>query len=256
MRRFSLVCVAMVSLGSVAQANMFKPSFKQQLDLGQRAAVDVRKQEKIVDEKDWRVQRMRKVAETLIAKIPAEEFKKKPYKFSFDLIDKKEINAFALPGGPIFFYTGLFDKFKTEDELAAVLGHEMAHVREEHWANGYGKRQERELGIAAILILTRANRTMVDVASISNDLVFNLPYSRNDENRADRGGFNLMIDAGYNPEGMFKLFDILAEASKGGPPEMLRTHPEDKNRKKNTQKWIDEAKSKGRQFPPSRAMVK
>ncbi|MBS1705885.1 MAG: M48 family metalloprotease [Armatimonadetes bacterium] len=239
------------------KADPFKPGFKQQVELGQKAAAQIRNEEKIVKESDPRVQLMRKVAQKLTAHIPENEIKKHPYKWSFDLVDSKEVNAFALPGGPIFFYTGLFEKFSTVDELAAVLGHEMTHIREEHWANAYADQQKRNLGITAVLMIIRANQDMVNIASISNEVLLSLPYSRGQESKADRSGFRLMVDAGYNPKGMLDLFDTLAKAGGGGgTPEFLRTHPADKSRKNEAQKLIDAESKKGTKFPATTPMPK
>lgn len=251
-----LVLSVAVTLTATAQADMFKPSFRQQVELGQRAANQIRKEEKVLPASDWRVKMLRRVADRLVAKIPSEERKKKPYAFTFDVVESKEVNAFALPGGPVFFYTGILAKMETEDEVAGVLGHELAHVREEHWASAYADSQKRELGLTALLLLTRANRDLVNLASISNDLIFNLPYSRRNESRADKSGFELVVDAGYNPQGMVNVFEMLSKSDGGrGMPEFLKTHPDAANRVKTIQKMVDDAKAKGAQFPAMRSIT-
>lgn len=206
-------------------ADAFKPSKKDQVSLGKRAATEVRKQEKIVPESDQRVQMMRSVAAKLFAADPTP--KGDPWEFSFDMIDKKELNAFAFPGGPIFFFAGLVDKFETEDQLAGVLAHEITHVRKEHWAYAYADQQKRAAGLSLLLILIRANRTVSDLASISNDLLLTLPFSRKHETESDDRGFEMMIKAGYNPQGMVDSFTVLKGGGKSQKGmEWLSTHPD------------------------------
>jgi predicted Zn-dependent protease len=233
-----------------ADADMFKPSAKDQVRLGKRVAQDIRKEEKVLPASDPRARMLRSVASRLLATIQDEG--DKPWEYSFDVIEDKDLNAFALPGGPVFFYTGLIDKMKTEDEMAAVLAHEITHTRREHWARAYADQQKRQLGLSLILILARANSTITDVASIANELVITLPYSRRMETEADDVGFDMMVKAGYNPQGMVDVFTMLRESSKGGkPPEFLSTHPDDKNRIRRLQ---DKIAKQGRRFPPQRLL--
>lgn len=218
-----------VALVSASHADMFKPSKSDQVKLGLRAAVDIRRQNRVLPNDDPRVQLLREVAGRLLAASP--ETRGEPWQYSFDVINNKAVNAFALPGGPTFFYTGLFDKLKTEDQLAAVLGHELTHTRKEHWANAYASQQKRALGLSVLLLVFRANKSITDLASISNDLLVTLPFARKDETQADDIGFDMMVRAGYNPQGMADVFQILRDSAKGGkPPEFLSTHPDDKGR--------------------------
>jgi len=208
---------------------MFKPSKSDQVKLGVRAAADIRRQNRVLPNDDPRVQLLREVAGRLLAASP--DTRNEPWQYSFDVINNKQVNAFALPGGPTFFYTGLFDKLKTEDQLAAVLGHELTHTRKEHWANAYASQQKRALGLSVLLMVFRANKSITDLASISNDLLVTLPFARKDETQADDMGFDMMVRAGYNPQGMADVFQILRDSAKGGKtPEFLSTHPDDKGR--------------------------
>jgi predicted Zn-dependent protease len=208
---------------------MFKPSKADQVKLGLRAASEIRRKERVLPGSDPRVEKVREVAARLLAANP--DGKNEPWNYSFDVISNKQINAFALPGGPVFFYTGLLDRFRTEDQLAAVLAHELVHVRREHWAYAYADQQKRSLGLSVLLLLFRANRTVTDIASISNELLLTLPYARGHETQADDAGFEMMVRAGYNPQGMADVFKMLRQSSSGGkPPEFLSTHPDDRGR--------------------------
>lgn len=229
MRCLRLLVFLAAILGSVAPASaqFGKPSVSQQISLGERVADDVRKHYKVLPDSDPRVVELRKVGVRLLANIHDKE----TWHFTFDVIDGKEINAFSLPGGPTFFFTGLMDKLKTEDELAGVLGHEMTHVRRQHWAHQYAADMNRSLLLGLGLVFLHANETMADLASLGDQAVFELPFSRGEEHQADDGGYDLMTDAGYNPIGMVHVFQLLQATEPGGSqPEWMSDHPADKNR--------------------------
>lgn len=230
-----------------AQGDIFRPSKEDQVKLGTEAAAKVRKTEKLLPDDHPRVVLLRKAAQRILDAIPADQRRKEIWKFSFDVIDKKEVNAFAFPGGPIFFFNGLIDKLETEDQLAGVLAHEITHTRNQHWASAYADNMKRRLGIVAILTIINAGSTAFDIAGVADDLLVGLPYSRRHESEADRVGLELMVKAGYNPEGL--EFVMRMFASEGGRPwEFVSSHPDPNNRSKAIAKWIKES---GKTFPPS-----
>ncbi len=227
MKSFALLsALCLTGVAVDAHADAFKPSKKDQLSLGKRASKEIRSDEKIISASDRKVRMLRDVATRLLEADPTP--KTDPWEFTFDLIDRpKEMNAFALPGGPIYFFTGLYDKFETEDQLAGVLAHEITHVRKEHWAYAYADRQKRALGLSLLLVLTKANKTTQNLASISNDLLLTLPNSRKAESEADDIGLKMMVKAGFNPNGIVGAFKILSGGRKGSKgPEWLSTHPD------------------------------
>jgi len=250
MRHFhlSLAVAATLGLASGGYADAFKPSKADQVKLGQDASRQVRQNYKVLGSGDERVKVLRRAASKILATV---NDSKEPWEYSFDVIDSKEVNAFALPGGPTYFFTGLLNRMKSEDELAAVLAHELTHVRREHWAYQYADSQKRNLGLSLILILAKANRTVVDLASVGNSL-FDLKFSRTHESQADEQGMDMLIAAGYNPQGMVDVFTMLRETNKGGrPPEILSTHPDDGNRIKAMQNRIKGLKQT---FPPQKQL--
>ncbi len=250
MRCLSLSLAAVLTLGVAAQvqADAFKPSKADQVKLGREASKQVRQKHKMLGSGDERVKVLRRAASKLLATV---NDSKEPWEYSFDVIDSKEVNAFALPGGPMFFFTGLLNRMKTEDELAAVLAHELTHIRREHWAYQYADSQKRNLGLSLILILARANRSVFDLASVGNSL-FDLKFSRTHETQADVQGMDMLIAAGYNPDGMVDVFSMLRDASKGGkPPEILSSHPSDNSRIKAIQ---DRIKAMNKTFPPQKSL--
>ena len=244
MRRAFLLpalAAAALTVPATAPAQFKKPSSKDQIKLGQQAATEIRKKEKVLPASDPRVKTLRRVAQRLLSTIDDDE----PWEFTFDMIESKDINAFALPGGSVFFYTGLYDRLKTEDELAGVLGHELTHVRREHWAKRVAEQQKRNLLLTGLLILGKANNATAGVASLGNQL-YTMQFSRGDENDADIRGFKMMTDAGYNPQGMADVFRMLGSLG-GKQPEFLSDHPSDKNRVSRIEKLGTKS---GKSYPP------
>lgn len=159
------------------------------------------------------------------------------YPFEFHLLaDKDVVNAFALPGGQIFITEALFDKFDTEGQLAGVLAHEIGHVIGRHGAEHLAKQQlTAGLTGAAVIAASDPNnpgrsRASAAVAVAVGQLV-NMKYGRSDELESDRLGVRFMTQAGYDPNAMKGVMQILHESAKGSSsPEFLSTHPSSENR--------------------------
>lgn len=207
--------LALLPSAAHAKADPFKPGVQDQIKIGRQVSDQLHAKLKMVPETDERLRLIRQIAKNLLKTIPQDELTKNPWAFSFDVVDDKDINAFALPGGPVFFFRGLLNKLSTEDQIAGVLAHEVTHIRKQHWASAYADNQKRQLGIMALLLILRANRNVFDLASITDELVFSLPYSRKHESEADAVGFDMMVRAGYNPAGMTDVFKILMAAPGG-----------------------------------------
>ena len=148
------------------------------------------------------------------------------YDFEFTLLaDDQIVNAFALPGGQTFITDVLFDQL-TDDQLAAVMGHEIAHVIHRHGAERMHKQEFfQQLGGAAGVATGDATGAQIAHQMLNVAL---MKYGREDEHECDHFGLLYMAEAGYNPWGMVELLEILAEASSGAegrPPEILSTHP-------------------------------
>lgn len=218
-----LVAALAFGIAAPASAQFGKPSKEQQVQLGERAATELRSKEKVLPSYDDRVRKVREVGARLLATV---DDRNQPWHYTFDVLQNKQLNAFALPGGPTFFYTGLLDKMSTEDELAGVMAHELTHVRKEHWAYQYRDEQQKNLLLSLGLLIFRANRATADIASIGLDVLVNLPYSRKHETEADDGGYDMMVKAGYNPEGLADVFRLL-KSQGGKSPEFLSDHPAD-----------------------------
>jgi beta-barrel assembly-enhancing protease len=228
-------------LVSAANSQMFRPSKPDQLKAGKEYADKIRAESKILPATDVRVKLLRDLGTKLLATRTPAEIKREPWEFTFDVIDSKEVNAFAVPGGPIFFFTGLIDKMKTVDELAGVLGHEIIHVRREHWASSVNSAQEKSAiltGLGSIFGLSRDTMTIVDAV---RQFGLDMPNGRGQERESDTFGFDSIVKAGFNPEGMALVFETFRSLKgSGSSPEFLSTHPDDKSRIDNIRRRVVE----------------
>ena len=171
------------------------------------------------------------------------------FQYHFFLIEKDELNAFTVPGGNIYCFTGLFDKLKSDDEIAAVLAHEIGHCAARHTI----KKMQAALGYNLVGSLIFTTLKMGDqvkrLLSVSSNTVMNLvfsAYSRQDELEADRLGIKYLNLSGYNMNGMLQTFQILKQASTGPkPPLILQTHPYIEDRIEAAKKEIQRIKSGG-----------
>ena len=152
-----------------------------------------------------------------------------PYRYDFHLLrDPEAINAFALPGGQIFITYALFKKLENEDQLAGVLGHEIGHVVGRHSAERMANQGLTQGIISGVMVGADQGAGQM-AAMIAN--VVNMKYGRGDELESDDLGVKFMIDAGYQPEEMIGVMQILKAAA--GPdrtPEFQSTHPDPENR--------------------------
>jgi predicted Zn-dependent protease len=155
---------------------------------------------------------------------------KSPYKFSFHVLaDARTVNAFALPGGPIFITEGLLRLLKSEAELAAVLGHEIGHVIARHSSERLAKQQLTQ-GLLGALVVGSGDYTTAQIGQVVGSMI-NMSYGRDDELEADSLGIRLMAEGSYDPRAMIRVMEVLAKASGGSrQPEFFSTHPAPENR--------------------------
>ncbi len=169
--------------------------------------------------------RLRVIAQRLIPYTYEWNERARQWRWEVNLIGSAQINAFCMPGGKIAFFTGILDKLKlTDDEVAMVMGHEMAHALREHARERIGKtaatRGAIEIG-AALLGLGSGGRYL---AGMGGQLL-TLQFSRSDESEADLVGIELAARAGYDPHAGVTLWQKMAAANKSAPPQWISTHP-------------------------------
>ncbi|WP_353517650.1 M48 family metallopeptidase [Thalassotalea sp. SU-HH00458] len=149
--------------------------------------------------------------------------------------DSPQVNAFALPGGKIGVYTGILQVTENQDQLAAIIGHEVAHVIERHSNERLSSNQLTQIGAAAgSAILTQQGvenkETWLMAGMAIAQYGFLMPYSRMHESEADIVGQDLMARSGFQPKAAIALWQNMAKQSKGAPPEFLSTHPSNQTR--------------------------
>jgi predicted Zn-dependent protease len=180
------------------------------------------------------VQRVRAIAGRLIAQTGAFRPDAPGWKWETHVITSNEVNAWCMPGGKIAVYTALIEKLKlTDDELAAVMGHEIAHALREHGRERVSQQMATgvAVGIAsAVLGLGGIGGQLADMVA---QVTFTLPNSRLHEQEADRIGVELAARAGYDPRGAVTVWQKMAQAGGGGTPQFLSTHPSPENRIKD-----------------------
>ena len=211
-----------------------------QHQLGLQAAAQVYQQMPVLPDSSPETQYIRKLGEKLVATIPSQY----SWPFEFHVIAQKEINAFALPGGPMFVNLGTITAAGDEAELAGVMAHEMAHVYMQHSAKQADKAQWTGLlaGLAGAALGATVGQGMLgQLGQMGIALTaqgFSLKYSRSDESQADEVGAIILYKAGYNPQSMADFFRTLAAQGGQIPPQILSDHPNPGNREQAIEKEI------------------
>lgn len=168
--------------------------------------------------------------------------------WEFIVFEDPALNAFAMPGGKIGFYTGLIELAGNDDEIAVVMGHEIAHVLLKHGNQRVSAELLRMLGGAALAYGVRDQDQQTQVAvmtayGVGSEVGAMLPYSRHHENEADEVGLILMTMAGYNPEAAAIFWRKMQQEAGGSPPQWLSTHPNPANRIQNLERQAAELKA-------------
>jgi Zn-dependent protease with chaperone function len=216
--------------------NRFTP--KQDVELGREAAAQVRQEYPII--KDDRIARyLKERGERLVAAAPA-ELKDPLFEYSFTAVNLKEINAFALPGGPMFVHRGMFDAAEAEAEVVGVMAHEISHVLLRHGTANVSKAQNPWLQIGQIagaiggaMVGGSAGSAIAQGSQMGLGAIV-LRYGRDFEKQADLLGAQIMARAGYDPRALARMFETIERETKGSgggnTPEWLSSHPNPGNR--------------------------
>ncbi|KAH7359577.1 peptidase family M48-domain-containing protein [Pyrenochaeta sp. MPI-SDFR-AT-0127] len=218
--------------------NIISPSMEEMIG---KASVDQVKEEykgRILPDHDPRVRQVTKVLERLLPFAEGEGLKGMDWEVR--VIDSPEQNAFVAPGGKVFVFTGILPLCGDEDGIAAVLGHEIAHVVAHHTAERMSQAPLILLGVLAL--------SMFDVSLYSGkmliDLFLSMPASRKHEAEADYIGLMMMAQGCYRPEAAMNFWARMEKLGQRGPPQILSTHPSNHNREEKIREWLPKAQEK------------
>jgi predicted Zn-dependent protease len=175
--------------------------------------------------------RVRAIAQRLIPATAAFRPDAPQWAWEVNVISSGEVNAWCMPGGKMAVYTGLIEKLKvTDDELAAVMGHEIAHALREHGRERMSQAYAQQVGLSVVGAALGLGQGGMQLAQLATDVTFNLPNSREHEMEADRVGVELAARGGYDPRSAVTLWQKMGQAGGSGPPQFLSTHPSPANR--------------------------
>ena len=206
--------------------NMFSP--QQDIEVGQQVSMDAERQLPMLE--NARVDDyVNALGRRLAAKAPGEKY---PYRFK--VVNDRAINAFALPGGPIYINRGVIDAADSESQLAGVIAHETAHVALRHGTNQASKASAAQVPLAILGGILGSTSTTAMLAQLGGSFAVNsvlLKYSRTAETQADVMGTQILYDSGFDPRAMGQFFEKIEEQQKGsGPVEFFSNHPSPDNR--------------------------
>lgn len=227
----ALACPAWAQTKIVVPQNKY--SVQEDIQLGQEAAQEVKKELPMLD--DDRVDDyVEDIGRRLVNAIPP-EFRHNGFRYTFDVVNQKEINAFALPGGPMFLHRGMIEAANSEGEMAGVMAHEISHVALRHGTAGATKGQPWAIGsaigqIAGAILGGGLGQVLSTGAQIVPGLKM-MQYGRDYERQADLLGAQILARAGYDPREMANMFKTIeAEGGGRGGPEWMSSHPNPGNR--------------------------
>jgi len=223
----------------------------QEMQMGAQAYVQVLHDPKVKISTDPReVEPVKRVAARIIEAAKSSKYAKIAQQFDWEVSvikDDKTMNAFALPGGKIAVYTGIFPVAKNEAGLAAILGHEVTHALARHGAERMSQGMVAEGLVVGATLGAASQGINPEVAQLAGGALANfgfiLPYSRKHESEADYIGLLLAAQAGYDPHEAVHVWERMEQVSKGQPPEFLSTHPGHGTRIKQLESEMNEAMS-------------
>ena len=179
------------------------------------------------------VARVRGIANRLIAQVGVFRPDAAQWKWEVNVEKNDQLNAYCMPGGKIMVLSGLVEKIKaTDDELGAVIGHEIAHALREHGRERMSQAYVQQFGLQALasFVTGSAGGAITQAAGMGSQLFFAMPNGREQEREADKMGLELAARAGYNPDAAVTLWEKMGAQSKSAPPEFFSTHPASANR--------------------------
>ncbi len=177
------------------------------------------------------LERIRKIADRLIPQVATFRPDALNWAWEVNLESRNELNAYCAPGGKIMFFTGIINNLKlTDDEIAAIMGHEIAHALREHGRERISQAYAQQAGMAILAMVTDMSQQQATILQTATHLGLTLPHGRGQETEADVMGLELLARAGYDPKAAVTLWQKMAAANKSAPPAFLSTHPSSSQR--------------------------
>ena len=194
----------------------------------------------VLDRNASHVQRVRTIASRLIPHTAAFRPDAPGWAWETHVIQDNQLNAWAMPGGKMVVYSGLIEQLRlTDDELAAIMGHEIAHSLREHARERVSRDMATGLGVGIVGAVLGLGETGQQLAGAVANVTFNLPHSRGHEVEADRIGVELAARSGFDPRAAVTLWQKMLQASGSSGPQFLSTHPSPENRLQDLQTYAD-----------------
>ncbi len=180
------------------------------------------------------VARVRTIAQRIIPQTKVFRPDAQQWAWEVNVLQAKEVNAWCMPGGKIAVYSGIIEQLQlTDAELAAIMGHEIAHALREHGRERASRAVTQGVALSVIGAVTGVGQGTVDLAQVALEVTLNLPNSREHEVEADRIGVELAARAGYDPRAAVTLWQKMDKLAAGGPPAFLSTHPSSESRQRD-----------------------
>ncbi len=272
--RIALV-IALTATTVAAQTKVTPPKNKytpaQDVQIGREAAAEVRKQYPVIND-DSVEGYLERLGDRLVEAAPR-ELNNPAFQYSFTPVNLKDINAFALPGGPMFVNRGMIEAATSEGQVAGVMAHELAHVLLRHGTANATKQQGFQIGaLAGAIAGAVIGGNLGQVVSQGSQFgigTWAMKYSREYEKQADLIGAQIMARAGYDPRDLAGMFETIAKQGGGSPPQWLSSHPNPGNRTqyinaeaaqlkigaRPSQQGFQQARSRLSSLPPARTMA-
>lgn len=186
----------------------------------------------VLDRNPAQVQRVKAIVSKLVPQVTAFRSDARNWPWEVHVVSLKEVNAWCMPGGKMAIYTGLIERLNvTDDEIAAVMGHEIAHALREHARERISRQMGTQMAVGIAGALFGIGELGQNLGNMVANVTLNLPNSRLHETEADRMGVELAARAGYDPRAAIRLWEKMAKTSNGNqPPKWLSTHPPHEDR--------------------------
>ena len=230
-----VISILALPVGIIGQTRVVAPknpySLAKDVELGRQAASEVERKMPILNDPEVQSY-VERVGRRIVEGIPP-QFQHPEFRYSFKVVDARDINAFALPGGFAFVNRGLIEAARNEGEMAGVIAHEISHVALRHGTAQAAKAQKYQTGAAVVGILGAILGGVGNVAGQVGQMgigAYFLRFSREYEKQADLLGAQIMANAGYDPHDLANMFRTLEQKQGGGGPQWMSSHPNPGNR--------------------------